>query len=647
MRIKRSEYNPILEPMHKEFWEAEAVFNGCPIQKEENGIVKTYMVYRALSKSHYHEVAKERMMVSDVGIAESTDGGNNFENRRKFIEPEEQWDRYGCEDPRITFINNKYYIFYTALSEYPFSAKGIRVGVAISPDLKKVTEKHPVTTFNAKGMALFPEKINGKFWAILTVNTDLPPAKICLTSFEKEEEMWSEDYWNNWYPNHDQHALNLLRGKEDQVEVGSPPIKTKEGWLIIYSYTKNYYTREPIFTIEAALLDLEDPSKIIARTETPILTPEEYYEKIGMVENVVFPSGALLNDDKLEIYYGASDTFCCKAEISIQNLLDHMVESKKKKAKFSRSEKNPILIPDVNSAWENKAVFNPASLYLNGKFHIIYRAMSWGNTSTMGYATSSDGTNIDYKSPDPVYIPRESFEDKKISGGNSGCEDPRLTHIEDKIYMCYTAFDGVNVPRVALTWILEKDFLDKKWNWSKPVLISAPNLDDKDAMLFPQKYDGKYIFIHRIGEDMDIAYSEDLNFNHEEYLEEQLWIYPRKGWWDSKKVGVSAPPVRTPEGWVMLYHGVSDKGVYRVGAVLLDLNDPSKILGRTDCPIFEPEMEYEKNGQVNNVVFPCGANLVNNELFIFYGGADTVIGMGKVDINQLLEVLKSDGWEND
>jgi len=640
MIIKRSDHNPILEPTSKEFWEAEAVFNGCPIVKDD----KIFMVYRALSRTHYHETAKTRMMISDIGIAESTDNGDHFENRRKLIFPEENWERFGCEDPRITKLNDKYYIFYTALSEYPFNVNGIKVGVAISKDLQTITEKHPVTPFNAKGMTLFPEKINGKMVALLTVNTDMPPAKICIATFDKEDEMWSEDYWNEWYKNHDQYMLSLARKKEDQVEVGAPPIKTTEGWLVIYSYTKNYFTRQPIFTIEAVLLDLNDPSKIIARTEVPILHPEEYYEKIGHVENVVFPSGAILNEDKLEIYYGTSDTFCCKAEVSLSTLLDHMIEGKRKHACLVRANENPIIVPNPNSSWESKAVFNPASLYLNGKFHIVYRAMSWDNTSTMGYAISPDGINIEYRSPTPIYVPRESFEQKKQPNGNSGCEDPRLTHIDDKIYMCYTAYDSISVPRVALSWIYEKDFLEKNWNWSKPILISAPDLDDKDALVFPQKYNGKYILVHRISEDIDIAFCENLEFIGQEYLEEQLWIYPRKGWWDSRKVGASTPPVRTPEGWVMLYHGVSDEGIYRVGAVLLDLNDPSKILGRTDLPIFEPQTDYEKNGQINNVVFPCGANLVNDELYVFYGGGDTVIGMAKVNINKLLDVLKKDGW---
>ena len=185
MIIKRSNENPILKPLSEHSWEAEAVFNGCPVKKGN----EIYLLYRALSLPHYHTSARATMMISDIGIAQSKDG-IRFENRRRFIIPEHSWERFGCEDPRITKLGNKYYIFYTALSEYPFKAEGIKVGLAISKDLKTVQEKHLVTPFNAKGMALFPEKIGGKMWAVLTLHTDKPPAKICLASFEKESDMW-------------------------------------------------------------------------------------------------------------------------------------------------------------------------------------------------------------------------------------------------------------------------------------------------------------------------------------------------------------------------------------------------------------------------------------------------------------------------
>ena len=636
MLIERFDRNPILRPNRNQSWEARGVFNSCPIKKGR----AIFLLYRALSSSQYYTITNSILRLSTIGIAQSKDGIYFF-NRRRFIAPEYSWERFGCEDPRVTKLNGKYYIFYTALSTYPFRAEGIKVGLAISKDLKKIQEKHLVTPFNAKAMALFPEKIKGKIWAILTVHTDRPPAKICLASFAKEKEIWSENYWKAWYQNFEKYALPLQRRPEDHIEVGAPPIKTKSGWLLFYSYIKNYFSPQRLFTIEAVLLDLKNPLKIIAKTRFPILTPEEHYEEVGRVPNIVFPSGAIIKDKLIYLYYGAADTTCCLAFIRLSSFLKKLLMKNEKKVMFERPKENPIITPIKENSWEAKATFNPGALYLQGKVHLIYRAMSEENTSVFGYAQSKDGISIDYRSPEPIYIPKEPFEQKLQPGANSGCEDPRLTQIGNKIYMCYTAFDGKNPPRVALTWIKAKDFLRLKWNWAKPVLISPPGLDDKNACIFPEKVKGKYLIFHRSGKDIDISLHPNLNFDGKTWLEEYRWLGPRKGHWDSLKLGVCAPPIKTKKGWVLLYHGVSfDDGFYRVGAVLLDLKDPLKIIGRTDEPIFEPEMPYEKEGQVPNVVFPCGAVVLGKNIFMYYGGADKVVGVAIIEIKKLIKLLE-------
>lgn len=624
MIIRRFEKNPVLKPNKDQSWEAEAVFNGCPIQKGN----KIFLLYRALSLPHYHTLAGTKLIVSDIGIAESRDG-KDFYNRRRLIIPEEEWEKFGCEDPRVTRLNNKYYIFYTALSSWPPRVETIKVGLAISKDLEKIEEKHLITPFNAKAMALFPEKINDKIWAILTVHTDRPPAKICLASFNKEEELWSENHWQEWYKNFERYSLSLQRRPQDHIEVGAPPIKTKYGWLLIYSYIRNYFSPQRFFTVEAVILDLKNPLQVIARTEASILTAQEYYERIGIVPNVVFPSGALVKKNWLYLYYGAADTTCCLAFIELPSLLGQILEREKRTIKLERAKENPIIAPDKTHSWESKATFNPAAIYLQGKVHLLYRAMSEDNVSVIGYATSSDGIHIDYRSPIPVYLSKDW-----------GVEDPRLTKIGDKIYILYTAFDGKNPPRVALTWIFVKDFLSQHWNWAKPVLISPPDMDDKDAFLFPDKVNGKYMVIHRGGDDIDFSFTSSLDFKEGQWLEEYRWIAPRRWWWDGKKVGAAAPPIKTKEGWVMLYHGVSEDNVYRVGAVLLDLKNPVKIIGRTDNPILEPETSYEKEGLVSNVVFPCGNVLLGEKLFVYYGGADQVIGVATIEMKKLIKILK-------
>lgn len=634
--VRRFNKNPILRPNKEQSWEAEAVFNGCPVMKGSS----VYLLYRAVSLPHYHAGTKMRMRISDIGIAKSKDG-INFSDRKRFIVPEYDWEKFGCEDPRATNLGGTYYILYTALSNFPFTPSGIKVGVALSDDLETIKEKHLVTPFNAKAAALFPEKINGKVWAVLTANTDLPPAKIALASFQDVTDLWQEKYWGEWYGDLDKHTLPIQRKADDQVEVGAPPLKTEYGWLLIYSHIKNYYSPQRLFGVEAVLLDLDNPAKIVARTFAPFLIPEEYYEQYGAVPNVVFPSGVLLKGANLYIYYGAADLTCCLAITKLNSFVRGMLFEQKNPVKLTRAGENPIINPRKENIWEEKATFNPAAIYLKDKVHLLYRAMSKDNISVFGYAASRDGIHIDEREEKPIYTPRAPFEKNSRAGESSGCEDPRITLLGDKIYMCYTAFDGTNPPRVALTSIALSKFLRKQWEWAEPVIISAPDFDNKDACIFPEKVKDKYLIFHRMGEDIDIAFVDSLDFDGSTWLEERRWMNPRKGYWDSKKVGIAGPPVKISRWWAMLYHGVSEEdGFYRIGAVLLDQKDPTHILGRTNHPIFEPEAYYEKKGEVPNVVFPCGNVILGKKLFIYYGGADRVVGVASIETAKFLAALR-------
>jgi beta-1,2-mannobiose phosphorylase / 1,2-beta-oligomannan phosphorylase len=630
--VERSNHNPILKPDHRHPWEAKAVFNWSPVIHKG----KLYCVYRA--QAERDQLGEMEVGTSTIGCAVSRDGVH-FKNRRQLIMPEEEWEKYGCEDPRITKIGSKFYIFYTALSKYPFEADGIKVAVAITRDLQKVTEKHLVTPFNAKAMTLFPEKINGKFMALLTANTDRPPAKIALAQFNEEEDMWSQDFWGQWYEKIDDHTLDVQRDDNEHVEVGAAPIKTKDGWLCFYSHIQRYFTEQKVFGIEALLLDLKNPQEIIGRTKFPVMIPEMMYEKTGQIPNVVFPSGSIERKNAVEIFYGATDNTCCKAEVSLSGILTHL-KDKKGVGAVTRSMNNPIIEPLPNHDWEARATFNPAAINCEGKTHILYRAMSMDNTSTIGYAASEDGLSITERLDEPVYAPREDFE-KKIAGGqgNSGCEDPRVVLIGNTIYMTYTAYDGVHMPRVAVTTIRKSDFIAKNWNWSKPTLISPPGVMDKNTCIIPKKINGRYLLLHRIETTICGQYLPSLNFE-EEKLSSCIEILKRRpGMWDGVKVGITAPPIETDYGWLLLYHGVSERGEYRVGAAMLDSEKPTNVLARTAAPIMEPIMEYEQIGQVNNVVFPCGTVRHGNTIFIYYGGADSVVGVATVKLTDLINMM--------
>ncbi len=634
--VKRSSHNPILGPNKEHHFEAFAAFNMSVIKKGST----FYGFYRAMSAL---DKLRSPERISTIGIGKSKDG-THFGERLQFIAPKEEWEKFGCEDPRATYFEGKYYIFYTALSTYPFEASGIKVAVAISKDLKKVDERHLVTPFNAKAMALFPERINGKITVIVSVNTDMPPAKIAIAQMDSIEEMLSQKFWEKWYIDIDKHVIDLKRSPYDHVEVGASPLKTKKGWLVLYSHIQNYFggsNLDRIFGIEAVVLDKSDPHQILGRTRGPLLVPAEAYEILGHVPNVVFPTGAIVEKDVLSFYYGAADMTVGKAAVNLSDLVETMLPGNDRE--FKRAQENPIIVPANNHPWESKATFNPAVLRIGNVTHILYRTLSDDNTSFIGYASSKDGVTIDERLPEPIYVPREDFESKKNPGGNSGCEDPRLTKIGDTIYMCYTAYDGVNPPRVAITTITLKDFLAKNWKWEKPVLITPPGFDEKDACIFPEKTGGHYFIMHRVDGVICGDYFKTLDFEMETVNKCINIIGPRINSWDSSKVGIAAPPIKTKKGWLLLYHGVSKShNTYRVGAVLLDLEDPSIVLARTSDPIFEPRELYEKSGIVNNVVFPCGLAEKNGLLYIYYGGGDTVVGVATMELNIILKALTRD-----
>lgn len=640
IRVKHYDGNPILKPRDDVPFEKRAAFNGCPVKDGDT----YHMLYRAESDPVEH-FGGATLSLSTIGYAKSNDG-YNFTDRRQFLHPEYDFEKFGLEDPRITKFEDEFYIFYTGLSNYPFNAEGIKIAVATTRDFQTF-EKHPVTPFNAKAMALFPERVNGKMAALLTVNTDNPPAKICLALFDKKEDIWSKEYWEDWYSNLNDHVVPLQRAEKDHIELGAPPLKTDAGWLVIYSYIKNYLSDYKTFGIEAVFLGENDPKEIVGRTNTPLLVPEKDYELEGMVPNVIFPSGSLLEGDELRIYYGATDTTVAVAKLSLDELIAETINKRNINMKINtgdgfrltRYEKNPILIPLPYHKWESEATFNAAALYGDDKVHILYRAMGKDDTSVIGYASTRDGFTIDERLDEPIYVPREPFEHKD-KPGNSGCEDARLTQVGDMIYMSYTAYNAHDPTRVAFTHIKASDFYAKKWNWSKPLLITPPGVNDKNACIFPEKLNNAYLFFHRIDPCIWIDYVKDLEFRGNHWLSGEIFLEPRTDSWDSDKVGISAPPMKTKDGWLLIYHGVSKKDRnYRLGALLLHPEHPNHILARLDEPILEPETPYEMTGVRAGTVFSNGAVIKDNTLFVYYGGADQVLAVASCSVDDLLREL--------
>lgn len=641
--VRRSTHNPIISPRSEHPWEAVATFNPTAVHCEKDNTTRLY--FRALGNAD--ALVSPHQGVSTIGMSVSDDG-LHFHSTRQVIAPEEEWDKYGCEDPRATNLEGKTYVCYTALGGFPYGPDNIKVAIAVSEDGERFDERHIATPFNAKAAALFPEKIDGEACMIFTAHTDWtsdhPRPTIAIARSKHVEDFWNPGFWDVWHPKIADYALdNLLRSDRDHIEVGAPPVKTELGWLFIYSYIENYYDESKrLFGIEAALLDLHDPRRVISRTY-PFLVPEEVYERYGMVPNVAFPSGCVVEDGIANIYYGAADTVCARASVKLSGLLDALAAGDRPHS-FVRSPENPIVEPQGNG-FESRATFNAAAIELEGSTHILYRAMSADNTSTVGYARTKDGVHILERSLKPAYVPRAEFEQKKgKSDGNSGCEDPRAVVIGDRVFMTYTAYDGVRPPRGAITSISIPDFLAKDFDkWSEPALITPDGVDDKDVGLLPEKVNDHYVLYHRIGGRICADIVDDLSFKKR--ITRCIEIMgPREGMWDAAKVGLAGPPHKVDlkdgkTGWLMIYHGVSRRSRYRLGAALLDASG-LVVLARTADPFFEPVTPYEREGEVGSVVFSCGSVIKDGTIYLYYGGGDKVLGVATCALNTVLDALQ-------
>jgi predicted GH43/DUF377 family glycosyl hydrolase len=326
--------------------------------------------------------------------------------------------------------------------------------------------------------------------------------------------------------------------------------------------------------------------------------------------------------------------------------------------RLERLAENPIITPRDDRPWESFATFNPAALLLDDKVHFLYRALGASGLSTLGYASSRDGVHIQERSDEPVYVPRASFESTPSptprdapstyarayfsGGGYGGTEDPRLTRVGDRLHMTYVAFSGFEPPRVALSSISVDDFRAQRWSWTPPRLISRPGIVDKNAVLFPEKIRDKYVFFHRVFPHILVDERETLDFAPDEYLNGERAISPREGAWDSRKVGAGPPPIKTGAGWLLIYHAVDDRDdrAYQMGAMLLDLDEPRRVLHRSRRPILKPETWYENEGHKSGVVYPCGAAVLGDDLFVYYGGADRVVCAARHHLPSFLRELQ-------
>jgi predicted GH43/DUF377 family glycosyl hydrolase len=292
-----------------------------------------------------------------------------------------------------------------------------------------------------------------------------------------------------------------------------------------------------------------------------------------------------------------------------------------------RYEQNPIIeLEDI--PFRCNTVFNAASVKFEGQSILLLRVEDLRGRSVFAIARSDDGYNFTVDD-EPVMWPAE--EGPMARYESHGIEDPRITPLDGTYYIMYTAY-GDWGPTVALATTRDFKVYERRGLQSMPVT--------KNAALFPRKINGRFCRFERSqggGGSIWVSYSEDMAY----WGDHQVVMAPRSDHWDCTRIGAGAPPIETPKGWLEIYHGVKDTShgpIYRLGAVLLDLEDPAVVLGRTLIPILSPREMYERVGDIGNVVFSCGVIPGDDgTLRVYYGAADTCICAAHAPIEAVLE----------
>jgi predicted GH43/DUF377 family glycosyl hydrolase len=442
----------------------------------------------------------------------------------------------------------------------------------------------------------------------------------------------------------------VLEAWQNPLIVASNPLQChavferKNNLLLLY-YKTVIEKGITYYSAHLALFCRQNPEKLIWKTTKPL-----WYHKEIWPNKSAKPLGAVMLSGKIITYWLVENKFIFS--IILSGFMYDPTKIKKTELILKKHIDNPIISPNPKNNWEAFNTLNPAAVYANNKVHILYRAQGFDYISSVGYAVSSDGVSIEKRFNKPIYQPIAGFETNETgkvnpnlmsAGGHGGVEDPRATLLENKIYMTYVAFNGWDSVRLALTYIYLDDFLKQRWNWSKPVLISRPGVIDKSGCLLPEKVNGKYVFFHRIFPNILIDYVDNLSFTGKnKYLKGQYQIKVRENMWDSRKIGAGAPPIKTESGWLLIYYGVDDRddSKYHIGAMLLDLNQPEKVLYRTNHPILMPTKDYENTGFKPGIAYPCGAVKVKDQLLVYYGAADSVVCVATANIETFLNELK-------
>lgn len=323
---------------------------------------------------------------------------------------------------------------------------------------------------------------------------------------------------------------------------------------------------------------------------------------------------------------------------------------------LAKSVRNPILRPGTHP-WNAEAVLNPAAAVLGGRTHLIYRAIGTDGVSRLGYASSKDGIVFDERLPYPIYAARNPggalpssrrrYSPVMYPSGGSwgGCEDPRMVTIEGCVYVTFNMFENWML-RVGVISMSEEDFLAKRFHrWEGPIVLTHTDRE-KNWMLFPEKIAGQFAVLHSIiGDDeyhVRVEFIDDLaDLSQRRFTSPDPQKVPDMPVaWHVHVRSAGPPPVRTDRGWLVLYHAqdAAEPSRYKLGAMILDLINPTKILYRATAPILSPDELYENEGKPG-IVYACGAVVRDDKLFVYYGGADKVVCVATTPLDSFLDAL--------
>lgn len=326
-----------------------------------------------------------------------------------------------------------------------------------------------------------------------------------------------------------------------------------------------------------------------------------------------------------------------------------------------------VILEKTSLYFENQGVFNPAIIGEDGMIHMFYRAVSAGNFSSIGYCQLDQPMRVVKRLKYPILFPIFNYE-------KQGIEDPRIVKIDDFYYLSYTAFDGINALGALAISCNLKDFY--RWGIIVPIIKNKKRKSsqlnmvftklfynhseeeeeenetfvwDKNVVFFPRRIEGKLFFFHRIKPHISLVsiielqemtpifwtnYFKDYDKHH---LKCEHLLHPKPAY-----IGAGCPPIEIPDGWLMIYHAAyleDEELIYKVHILLLDIRFPTIIKAFLPYSILSPEYAWEKIGNVDNVVFPTGAILIQDEIFLYYGAADSRIACASFSLKQLQNEL--------